>query len=134
MNKDSNRQAILLEHSFEWASVAKTALHKEGIEVICWNQSGVGWFDTYKDNKPNIFIIDYLLSKRDAFECIRKLRELQSKPYIVFTHAFYGTQATYYETRALRLGADSVVQKPYTPQRMNASLKRYLASITNSNK
>lgn len=118
-------QAMLIDGSQESASIIRQRLHNRRIELVVWNQNGARWVEHYNEWQPALIFVDYLLAKKGGFDCLKRLQAVHSPSYIVLMHAFQGIFANQIEQRAFRMGASSVLHKPFTENRFDICIDRY---------
>ena len=117
--------AILLIHSEEEALVMQEWLHALGVEIVEWNRTGSQWFSSYQAKRPKILFIDLVLPRRDGLDCIEKIHEMNPYQWICFTHPFQGISANAIESSAIARGASSVLQRPFSKERLAVAISRF---------
>lgn len=115
---------MLLDASSESASQTRTLLHKFDIEIKEWSVSGTGWIAAFQKLRPDFFLAEYSLPKRDGIFCINKAHELFSPARGILLHSFTGFLANEIEMQALSAGAHAIVQKPIAEKRLERLLAR----------
>lgn len=117
-------EVMLFERNEETASLVQGYVEKAGLKLSQWVTLGTGWAELWQKLRPQILIIDLQLPKRDGLFCVEKLRGMDAEAFIIFTHAYQGLQANALELKALALGANSVIQKPFVSARFLTTLQR----------
>ncbi|HED23900.1 MAG TPA: response regulator [Firmicutes bacterium] len=80
-----------------------------------------------KRETPDLILLDLLLPKVDGFEVLKTVKEDEKKkviPVIVLTAKAEEED----RQRAMELGADNYMTKPFKPQELWDLLKKYLAA------
>lgn len=104
-------------------STLEQNLTGNGFEVAA-AQDGIDGFERFNDAHPDLVISDLAMPRADGFTLIRRIREKDDTPIVVLS--VRGGEAD--KVRALDLGADDYVVKPFsTPEllaRVRAQLRR----------
>ncbi len=104
----------------------KIALRVYGYEVIA-AASGQEALQMVESQTPDVMVLDVLMPEMDGWQVLRKLRMFSKVPVIVFTAQ--GDSAG----RALELGANAYVVKPFKPDELAAKIASVLKE-TNAHK
>jgi len=101
----------------------KAILEKAGYEVIL-AADGVYGMVLLEERKPDLVILDVLMPGPDGFQVLELIRQKSNVPVITVT----GVRQAGTIPKALNLGADDFVAKPFNPDelvfRVAAKLKR----------
>lgn len=104
-----------------------TRLTLLGYQVIC-ALDGVEALILFKEEQPDLVIIELLLPKRDGYEICFLIRETSNVPIIILT----AIDDPANRIKCLELGADDYINKPFFPKelelRIRSILKRSAAS------
>jgi len=87
----------------------KTAKANNGREALLW----------LGENKPDLVILDVMMPEMDGWETYRQIREKYEVPVIFLTASVAGESAA----RALQLGADDFIRKPYYNEELLARIE-----------
>ncbi len=80
------------------------------------------------EHRPHLVLLDLVLPESDGMELLERLPELQDRP-VIFLSAYGGDQRV---ARALELGADDYIVKPFSPTELIARIKTVLRRATDS--
>lgn len=110
------RQGIIL--GTDWSSidcmvVGEASNGMEGCEVI-------------QQCKPDLIITDIRMPKMDGIEMVRKLEEMNLRPFAVFLTAYDDFS---YAQQAVRLHAADYLLKPFQDGQLEETVKRILAQL-----
>jgi len=94
-------------------------LQLRGYEVVC-TTSGQEALDLVKSAKPDIMLLDIIMPGIDGFEVLKELRTFTDLPVIAFS-ASPGN-----DDRAMQLGANDFIPKPFNADEMVGRIKRLL--------
>lgn len=124
--KASNR-ILILDDDVVTLNILKEIFRKSGYSVIlCSNSFEV--IRKIKENKIDIAIIDLILPEMDGFEIIELIRKTEPElPVIMLS----GNSNTENKIRALRIGADDYITKPFEEKELIARVERALARALN---
>jgi CheY-like chemotaxis protein len=87
----------------------KTVISNNGREALIW----------LGDNKPDLVILDVMMPEMDGWETYRYIREKYDVSVIFLTASVAGESAA----RALQLGADDFIRKPYHNEELLARIE-----------
>lgn len=115
-------QVLVVEDNANLAFALTTALESEGFAVVVAG-TGPGGVERARDAAVDLIILDLMLPGFDGFRAIRTIRsEGISTPILVLTAR--GEEAD--KVRALRLGADDYVTKPFGAMELLARVEAIL--------
>jgi DNA-binding response OmpR family regulator len=124
------KKVLLVEDEKNIILGVRTCLDAVGyhVEVV---EDGEAALENIGRDKPDLVLLDLLLPKVDGFEVLGTLKsnsETSAIPVIVLT-AKAGEED---RQRALELGADAYMTKPFRPQELWDILKKYLPEDSRS--
>ena len=101
-------------------------VRKAGYEVIT-AEDGVDALDAGKRERPDLVFLDIMMPRMSGYEVCRRLKEDPATrgAYIVMLTA-RGQEED--ERKALEMGADEFMTKPFSPRKMRAKLEEILGS------
>ncbi len=76
----------------------------------------------FKENSPDIVLLDIVLPDGDGFQLCRQIREVSEVPIIIVT----SRDSEIDKVRGLELGADDYITKPFSPVELLARVKAVL--------
>ncbi len=87
--------------------------------------NGIAALDCMKTEKVDIALVDLMMPEMDGFELIREIRKNYRIPIIILSAKSFDTD----KVKALNLGADAYLTKPFSPFELvayvKAALRRY---------
>lgn len=96
-------------------------LEKEGYQVEhCLD--GISCIESFKNNPPNLVILDIMLPGMDGWEVCKEIRKISDIPIIMLT----AKGETFDKVLGLELGADDYIVKPFDPKELVARVKAVL--------
>ena len=95
-------------------------LKLRGFEVICTTSSQEA-IELVQSAKPDIMLLDIIMPEMDGFQVLEKLRTFTQLPVIAFS-ASPGNH-----DRAINLGANDFVTKPFDPDEMARRIETILS-------
>lgn len=123
---DKERILIIDDESLICEVVGKI-LNVSGFDVSLATSGKEGLHKMYQV-QPNLVLLDLMMPVMDGFEVLKRIRELTEVPVIVLS-AISGTDAT---VRALEIGADDFIKKPFEKDellaRVHSVLRRAIKS------
>jgi DNA-binding response OmpR family regulator len=101
-------------------------VRKAGYEVIT-AEDGMDALDAGKRERPDLVFLDIMMPRMSGYEVCRRLKEDPATrgAYIVMLTA-RGQEED--ERKALEMGADEFMTKPFSPRKMRAKLEEILGS------
>jgi two-component system KDP operon response regulator KdpE len=99
--------------------IIRSSLQIFGYKVITSN-TGEEALKLFENERPDIVLLDVFMPGMDGFETLEKLRSFSQVPVI-----FFSAHSSCRE-KALSLGADDFIAKPFTPQQMAKSISEIL--------
>ena len=93
-------------------------LEKEGYSTVIAND-GEEAVEAFKNNSPDIILLDVMLPKLDGWQVCREIRKTSQVPIIMLT----AKGETFDKVFGLELGADDYVTKPFESKEVVARIK-----------
>ena len=122
---ESKEVILLVEDQEGFRRIYQDVLNADGYEVLTAMDGEEGW-ETAKQNKPDLILLDLGLPKMDGFEVLRRIREdPETKKIPVIIFSVIGEQKDI--QKALEMGAnDYTVKGFYTPREILGKIKSVL--------
>lgn len=95
--------------------IIKDCLSKEGYNNIIEANDGVSAVTSYKDEAPELVIMDITMPNKDGIEALREIMQYDNKAKVIMCSAM-GQETMVVE--AIRLGAVDFIVKPFKPERV----------------
>jgi DNA-binding response OmpR family regulator len=118
---------LVVDRDLDLLDVMTYSFRREGYDVVAATD-GLRALDQVRAARPTIVVLDLDLPRLDGFEVCRRIRLESEVPIIVATARHEEADVL----RALRLGADDYVTKPFSLKqviaRMETVLRRYRAT------
>lgn len=122
----SNRKLLVVDDSESFQETIREVLVLSDFDVITANNGKEGLRKVYEDS-PDLILLDCVMPEMDGYEMLATMRQdplLVNKPVIMLT----GKDNEFNEIKALTLGIDDYLIKPFNPDvlvaRINAILER----------
>ncbi|ACM60554.1 DNA-binding response OmpR family regulator [Caldicellulosiruptor bescii] len=112
---------LIIDDDVKICEVIKLYLEKEGFEVVVAH-NGMDGIAMFKNEMPDLVILDIMLPKKDGYEVCRELRKISNIPIIMLT----AKGETFDKVLGLELGADDYIVKPFDPKELIARIKAVL--------
>ena len=111
-------RALIVDGDRDLLDVMTYALRREGYEVVA-AADGQQALDRLQADRPDIVLLELKLGRLDGFEVCRRIRLESEVPIIVVTSSHEEQDVL----RALRLGADDYVTKPFSLKQLAARME-----------
>jgi two-component system, OmpR family, KDP operon response regulator KdpE len=98
---------------------ARVSLQLAGFDVITVS-SGEEAICQVKSGKPDVLVLDILMTPMDGFMVLREIREFSTIPVLAFTASRTAAD------NACDYGADDILLKPFPPEELIQKLQRLL--------
>jgi len=123
LNKDTlqNYTVLVIEDNIDMLQLIGRILLGEGLRVLLAQDSIFG-LSLLKEGNPDIVLLDIKMPDTDGFETLKSIRELSDIPVIMVT-ANWEQEAV---EKALALGADDYIKKPFRAAELTARVKAKL--------
>jgi DNA-binding response OmpR family regulator len=112
---------LVIEDDVDLVDLLTYALRRDGYTVSAALDGQQG-LQRWEADKPDIMILDANLPRIDGFEVLRRVRVDATTPVIMLT----GRDDEEDIVRALRVGADDYVTKPFSAKQLSARMKAVL--------
>ena len=107
---DNRTTVIIADNSEEFCTGLKNALQRsEGFGVLCTAQDGEQAIKLVKEHKPDILVLDLMLSKQDGLSVLKAISTMERKPVTLATSRFI---TDYVASAAANLGVRYLMVKP----------------------
>ena len=106
-----NRITVMIADNTEEFCMALTAAlqHSEGFQVLCTARDGEQAIKLVKEHKPDILVLDLMLSKQDGLSVLKAISNMERKPVTLATSRFV---TDYVASAAANLGVRYLMLKP----------------------
>ena len=115
---------LVIEDNQDMLQLLKRILEPEGYRVIL-SVNGACGMALLREAKPDLVLLDIMMPGPDGFMTLNSIRQYSNVPVIMVT-AKRETEAL---QKALDLGADDYVQKPFRPAELLARIKVKLKRV-----
>lgn len=116
-----NEKILVVDDDQNICELLRLYLEKEGYAVKIVND-GVSAVNAFKQENPDLMILDIMLPKLDGWQVCREIRKFSDKPIIMLT----AKGETFDKVLGLELGADDYMTKPFDTKEMVARIKAVL--------
>ena len=118
---------VILDASVDYASRMRHLMDKLGIRVLDWWISGRGWEKKWNNLKPDFSIVDNQMPHRDGLRIVQRMRAYKPEALIMFTHSYQGLIANAIEFNALKAGAATAMEKPFSDEQFLLRVENILS-------
>ena len=116
-----NEKILVVDDDTNICELLRLYLEKEGYVVKIVND-GVSAINAFKQENPDLTLLDIMLPKLDGWQVCREIRKFSDKPIIMLT----AKGETFDKVLGLELGADDYVTKPFDTKEVVARIKAVL--------
>ena len=116
-----NEKILVVDDDQNICELLRLYLEKEGYAVKLVND-GVSAVNAFKQENPDLMILDIMLPKLDGWQVCREIRKFSDKPIIMLT----AKGEVFDKVLGLELGADDYMTKPFDTKEMVARIKAVL--------
>ena len=102
-------------------------LEAEGYE-LCYHDAGSGALESFKNQEPDLVLLDVMLPGKDGIEVCREIRTVSGTPIIMLTAKTESEDVVL----GLEAGADDYVVKPFDPTVLLARIRARLRPLSPS--
>ena len=103
------RSVIVIDDDEDTVRLFSEFLEEKGIKVVGNGYDGVTAIKLYKEKKPDVVLIDIMMSNGSGFYAIKKIQEINSKAKII---AVSGDSSYSTEEKLEKLSVQ-LIQKPF---------------------
>jgi len=125
-NKVMGKKVLIVDDSAYMRSVIKSALVKEGYEVVGEAEDGETAIDLALNLNPDLITLDNILPDMIGLEIIKVLHEEQLSSKVIMVSAV-GQQTML--NKGIELGAAAYLLKPFTSESLIETVNKALISI-----
>lgn len=115
---------LLVDDDLDLLGITGFALQQAGF-VVATATNGPNALEVFEREQPNLAVLDINMPGMDGFELARRLRQLSPIPVIMLT--VRGEEEDL--VRALALGADDYLTKPFSPRILVARIRALLRRV-----
>ncbi len=112
---------LVIEDDLALADIIVFTLHRGGFEVITAYDGQVG-LERWERDQPDLVVLDLNLPKIEGLEVCRRIRMLGKTPIIILSVRNEDETVV----KALELGADDYIVKPFSPTQLVARVRAVL--------
>ena len=114
-------KALIVDDDLVLADVLSFTLRRAGFQVFAVHD-GQAALEAWRNEAPDLIILDLNLPKLDGLEVCRRIREQDDVPIIILSVRGDDDDVV----RGLELGADDYVPKPFSPRQLVARAQAVL--------
>ena len=111
-------KVLIVDDDTNICELLRPYLEKEGYSTVIAND-GEEAVEAFKNNSPDIILLDVMLPKLDGWQVCREIRKTSQVPIIMLT----AKGETFDKVFGLELGADDYVTKPFESKEVVARIK-----------
>lgn len=119
--KETRTKVLLVDDEPHIGKVFGLKLRLTGYDVLI-TTSGAEAIELVRAEKPDIMLLDILMPGVTGFEVLEKVRAFSSVPVVVFT------ARPEYSKKAMTMGANDTIDKPFDPERLIEKIKKVLGN------
>jgi DNA-binding response OmpR family regulator len=112
---------LVVDDDRDLVDVLTYVMQREGFSVIPAYDGDSGW-RRFQDDRPSLVLLDINMPGVDGIEVCRRIRVVASTPVVMLTARTEEADIV----RALGIGADDYVTKPFSPRQLLARVKAVL--------
>ncbi|SHE94430.1 two-component system, chemotaxis family, response regulator CheY [Caldanaerobius fijiensis DSM 17918] len=119
------KKILVVDDAVFMRMMLKDILKKNGYESIVEAENGVVAVEKYKEEKPDLVLMDITMPEMDGIQAVRAIKAIDPNAKIVMCSAM-GQQAMVIE--AIQAGARDFIVKPFQHDRVIEAVKKILGS------
>jgi two-component system KDP operon response regulator KdpE len=109
---------LLVDDEERIVNFLKAKLRIAGYDILIAT-NGAEALEQFKTHQPGLVILDLIMPTMDGFEVLKELRSFSSVPVIILSAKRYDVD----KIKALHLGADDYLAKPFNPEELLARIE-----------
>jgi two-component system KDP operon response regulator KdpE len=109
---------LLVDDEERIVNFLKAKLRIAGYDILIAT-NGAEALEQFKTHQPDLVILDLIMPTMDGFEVLKELRSFSSVPVIILSAKRYDVD----KIKALHLGADDYLAKPFNPEELLARIE-----------
>ena len=121
---DKKGTILVIDDEPDMLSLLERILTGEGYQVRLATD-GVYGISILREEKPDLILLDIMMPGPDGFTVLSRIREYTNVPVIMLT----GKRDTESLQRAIEIGADDFIKKPFRPAELVARIKTKLRRV-----
>lgn len=114
---------MLVDDAAFMRMMLKDILSKAGYDPIVEAENGLVAVEKFKEEKPDLVIMDITMPEMDGIEAVKQIRGLDGKANVIMCSAM-GQQAMVIES--IQAGAKDFIVKPFQPERVVEAVKKVI--------
>lgn len=114
---------MLVDDAAFMRMMLKDILSKAGYDPIVEAENGLVAVEKFKEEKPDLTIMDITMPEMDGIEAVKQIRGLDGKANVIMCSAM-GQQAMVIES--IQAGAKDFIVKPFQPERVVEAVKKVI--------
>jgi DNA-binding response OmpR family regulator len=127
VSEDRNNSVLLVEDEEHIRLVVEYNLKREGFEVYS-AEDGLSALEIARKIIPDIILLDWMLPGMNGLEVLTELKHDERTKHIpVFMLTAKGMASDV--ARALEMGADDYITKPFNPRQLGETIKKKLEEL-----
>ncbi|MDI3507897.1 MAG: two-component system, chemotaxis family, chemotaxis protein CheY [Clostridiales bacterium] len=115
------KKVLIVDDAAFMRMMIKDILTKNGYEVSAEAENGLKAVEKYKEDKPDLVIMDITMPEMDGIESVKKIKSMDPNANIIMCSAM-GQQAMVIE--AIQAGAKDFIVKPFQADRVIEAVKK----------
>lgn len=126
----SNIKILIVDDEPDVVMLIERTLKSEGFHVVC-AYDGIGALDLVASEKPDLILLDIMMPMMSGYEVCEQIKadpETQHIPVVCLSSAHTPDA----RAQSLRVGALTLITKPFMPAELIAQVKRHLSVDSNS--
>jgi DNA-binding response OmpR family regulator len=123
-------KVLVVDDEPDVVTFIERTLKSEGFEVAC-AYDGIGALDLVSSEKPDLILLDIMMPMMSGYEVCEQIKanpETQHIPVICLSSAHTPDA----RAQSLRVGALTLITKPFMPAELIAQVKRHLSVESDS--
>lgn len=122
-----NRPVVLVvDDDRSLLNLLSLELEDHGFEVLV-STGGPGTMRLFQEYRPDVVVLDETLPEMTGLELMRMIRQQRRIPVVMIS----GISHVEFRVRALELGADDFLPKPFSPDELSARIRALLRRMKN---